>query len=135
MPLVVLGLTPGVLLVTLTITVQLPEAGMVNPLKLSAACPAENKLLPAPAQVPVAAPGVATLMLTRLSVNVLLVIGLTLLLVSVNVSVVLPPEAMGLVPKALAMVGTLTTTRSAVVGSGLVLPSNVVSAPIGMVLV
>jgi hypothetical protein len=60
------GLMPLVLLVTLKITVQVPLAGMVIPLKLRAVAPAESVLGVVPVQEPPTAPPTA-LMLTRVS--------------------------------------------------------------------
>jgi|ERR1035441_5565614 hypothetical protein len=67
-PDVVFGWTPGVLLVTLKIRVQLPLAGIVMPPKLTLVVPALNVEGVVPAHVPVTAP-VAALMLTSVSLK------------------------------------------------------------------
>src|SRR5579871_1104422 len=64
----VLGCAPGVVLVTLKVTVQLPLAGMVMPLKLSAVAPAVSEPGVVPVQVPPTAPPEA-LMLASVSVK------------------------------------------------------------------
>jgi hypothetical protein len=134
-PVQVFGFTPPVLLVIGTITVQLPAAGMVNPLKVSKpVCPAENRLVPAPAHVPVAAPGVAMLILDKVSVKLAPVSAAALVLLRVKVRLVVAPVEMVGVAKALLIVGEVTTVRVAVVASGLELPSKVVTAPTGIVL-
>jgi hypothetical protein len=63
----VFGFTPTVLLVTTTVTVQLPAAGMVSPVKLREVAPAVNELPEAPVQVPPAAPVADILILVRVS--------------------------------------------------------------------
>ena len=55
-PLVVLGLAPPTLLVTVTVSVQLSAAGSVKPVKLKAVAPALKVLALAPTQVPPAGP-------------------------------------------------------------------------------
>ena len=91
-PDVVLGCTPGVLLVTLKITVQLPFCGMVMPLKLSAVAPAVNVFGVVPAQVPVTLPP-AALIFVSVSVNAPPVsVVEALLLVNVSVTVEVPPD-------------------------------------------
>ena len=82
-----LGCVPTVLLVTVRMTVQLPLAGMVIPLKLSAVVPAV-KLFVSP-HVPLTAPAVA-LMFVSVSVNWPPVRFTELLLVKVKVSVEVP---------------------------------------------
>ena len=90
-PDVVLFWTPGVLLVTLKITVQLALAGMVIPLKLRAVWPAVNVLGVVPVQDPLTAPPTA-LMLVRVSVKAPLVRADVLTLVSVIVTTEVPPD-------------------------------------------
>jgi hypothetical protein len=82
--LVVFGLVPGVLLRTITETVQEPDAGMVMPLKLNAVWFTVKLLLPAPVQVPVAAPVALMNMLLKVSVKLALVSAMPLVLVSVK---------------------------------------------------
>ena len=90
-PDVVFGCTPGVLLVTTKVTVQLLLAGTVMPLKASAVAPAPSTFELAPVQVPPAAPPTA-LMLARVSLNEAPVnMVLALLLVNVSVTVEVPP--------------------------------------------
>jgi hypothetical protein len=89
-PEVVLLRAPGVLLVTLKITVQLPLAGIAIPLKLSAVWPAVNVEGVVPVQLPVTAPPTA-LILTSVSVNAPPVRGDVLLFASVRVTVDVPP--------------------------------------------
>ena len=67
-PEVVLGWAPGVLLVTLKITVQLLLAGIVMPVKLREVWPTVSVAGVVPVQVPLTAPPTA-LMLTNVSVN------------------------------------------------------------------
>jgi hypothetical protein len=67
-PDVVLGSAPVVVLVTLKITVQLPLAGIVIPVKLSAVAAAVNELGVVPTQVPPTAPPTA-LIFESVSVN------------------------------------------------------------------
>src|SRR5207248_2943581 len=71
-PEVVLFWGPGVLLVTLKVTVQLMLAGMLIPVKLSEVAPADNVLGVVPVHVPPTAPP-AALIFTRVSVNAPLV--------------------------------------------------------------
>src|ERR1035438_9640108 len=72
MPDVVLGLVATLLLVTLKITVQLPLAGIVMLVKLSAVAPPLNDDGVVPTQEPVTLPATA-LMFTSVSVNAPLV--------------------------------------------------------------
>jgi hypothetical protein len=90
-PEVVFGCTPAVLLVTLKITVQLPLAGMVIPLKLSAVAPAVSVFGVVPAQVPPTPPP-AALIFASVSVKAPPVIGNPLLLASVRVTTEVPPD-------------------------------------------
>ena len=78
-------------LVTLKITVQLPLAGRVMPLKLRAVAPAVKLLGVVPVHVPVTLPP-AALMLVRVSVNEPPVRAVELLLASVRVTVELAPD-------------------------------------------
>ena len=68
-PLVLFGFVPSVLEVTTTVTVQLPLAGMVMPLKLRLVAPAVKLLELAPVQVPPAFPVALIDMLTSVSVK------------------------------------------------------------------
>jgi hypothetical protein len=90
-PEVLLGWTPGVLLVTLNVTVQPLLAGIVIPVKLSAVAPALNEEGVVPVQVPPTAPP-AALMLASVSVNAPAVRAEALLLDSVSVTTELPPD-------------------------------------------
>ena len=89
-PDVVLLLPPTVLLVTLNVTVQLPD-GIVIPVKLSAVAPALKEEGVVPAQVPPTAPPTA-LMLASVSVNAPAVSAEALLLDRVSVTTELPPD-------------------------------------------
>ena len=89
-PEVTLGFAPWTLLVTLKVTVQLLEAGIVIPEKLSAVAPATNVAGVVPTQVPPTAPPVA-LILTSVSVNDPFVRGIALLFASVRVTTEFPP--------------------------------------------
>src|SRR5438128_1227095 len=90
-PDVVFGCPPGVLLVTLKMTVQLPFAGIVIPLKLRAVAPATRLFGLVPTHVPVTLPP-AALIFVNVSVNEAPVSALGLVLPSVNVTVLVPPE-------------------------------------------
>lgn len=90
-PEVLFGFTPGELLVTLKITVQLLFAGILIPLKLSAVSPPAKVAGRVPEQVPVTLPAVAD-MFTSVSVNDTLVSGIAFELVSVRVIVDVPPD-------------------------------------------
>jgi hypothetical protein len=90
-PEVVFGFEPTVLLLTSKITVQLPLAGIVIPLKLSAVAFATSVFGVVPTQVPVTLPPVA-LILTSESVNEALFNADALLLLNVRVTVELPPD-------------------------------------------
>ena len=89
-PEVVLGCTPGVLLVTPKVTVQEPLAGMLIPVKLNAVAPATNVFGVVPAQVPPTAPPTA-LILANVSVNAPPDSAEAFELLKVNVTVELPP--------------------------------------------
>src|SRR5437588_11665926 len=90
-PEVAFGFVPTVVLVTANVTVQLPLAGIVIPLKLNAVAFAASVFGVVPAQVPPTAPPTA-LILTRVSVNEALVSGDALVLLNVSVTVVVPPD-------------------------------------------
>ena len=89
-PEVVLASTPPVVLVTVKMTVQLPLAGMVIPLKLNAVAPAARVAGVVPTQVPVTAPP-AALMLVSVSVNAAPVNAAAFGLFSVTVTLAVPP--------------------------------------------
>src|ERR1035438_6517796 len=110
-PDVVLGLPPTVLLVTLNVTVQLPD-GIAIPVKLSAAAPALNVAGVVPAQVPPTAPPTA-LMLASVSENAPPVRAEALLFDSVRVTTELPPDAIEVGLNPLAIVGAANTVRVA----------------------
>src|ERR1035438_3678899 len=113
-PDVVLLLPPTVLLVTLNVTVQLPD-GIVIPVKLRAVAPALKEEGVVPAQVPPTAPPTA-LMLASGSVNAPPLRAEALLLDSVRVTTELPPDAIevGLNPLAMVAEAMLVTVRVAV---------------------
>src|SRR2546425_885284 len=90
-PEVAFGFVPTVVLVTANVTVQLPLAGIVIPLKLNAVAFAASVFGVVPAQVPPTAPPTA-LILASVSVNDALVNGDALLLLNVRVTVELPPD-------------------------------------------
>ena len=101
------------MLVTLKVTVQLLLAGIVIPVKLSAAAPAASVFGVVPAQLPVTAPPSA-LMLTSVSESAPPVSAEALLLVSVNVTAELPPDAIAAGLNALAMVGVASAVTVSV---------------------
>ena len=88
-PDVVFGLPPVWLLVTLKVTVQLPDAGIPMPVKLNAVWPAVNDEGVVPVQVPPTAPATA-LIFVSVSVNAPPVSADALLLVSVRVTTEVP---------------------------------------------
>jgi hypothetical protein len=89
-PEAVFGCTPAVLLVTEKMTVQLPLAGIVMPVKLNAVAPGANVFGVAPTQVPVTAPPTALILLS-VSVNAPPVSAEALLLLKVSVRVEVSP--------------------------------------------
>jgi hypothetical protein len=108
-PLVVFGLTPTVLEVTTTVTVQLPLAGMVNPLSVNAVA-AFAKLFPlAPTQVPPALCAPLIAMFASVSVKLAPVKALAFGFVNVKVIVEVPPLWIVPVPNAFAIVGAPNT--------------------------
>src|ERR1035441_8947283 len=111
-PDVVLLLPPTVLLVTLNVTVQLPD-GIVIPVKLRAVAPALKEEGVVPEQVPPTAPATA-LMLASVSVNAPPVRAEALLFDSVRVTTELPPDAIEVGLNPLAMGGAARTVRVAV---------------------
>ena len=104
-PEVWLVFVPGVSLVTANVTVQLPLAGMVMPLKLNAVAPALSMLGVVPTQVPPTAPPTAV-RLVRVSVKDAPVNGMVCVFVSVSVTVELSPLVMLVGLNALLMVGS-----------------------------
>src|SRR5260370_287388 len=127
-PDVVLGFPPTVLLVTLKVTVQLPLAGIVIPVKLSAVALALRVLGVVPAQVRPTAPPTA-LMLTSESVNAPPVRLEPLLFDNVRVARELPPDRMLVGLNALVMLGGATTVRLAVLLVAPVPPLVELTAP------
>ena len=101
---------PAVLEVMRTVTVQLALTGRVNPLILSDVAPLLRLLLLAPVQVPPAVWAPLTVMSVRVSVKLAPVSAVAFGLVSVKVMVEVPPETIGLVPNALAIVGRPSMT-------------------------
>ena len=87
----VLGSEPVVVLVTLNVTVQLPLAGIVIPVKLRAVAPAVKVDGAVPTQGPPTAPPNA-LILDSVSVNAPAVRAVALLLVNVIVTVEDAPD-------------------------------------------
>ena len=127
-PEAVLLLMPELLLVTVTVTVQLPVNGMVSPEKFNVPVwPAAKLFDDAPAQLPPAAPAPLMLMLARVSVKLEPVRGTLLELASVKVRRLVPPCPIGLVAKALAMVAGAATMRRAVLETGPVAASTLES--------
>ena len=116
-PEVVLLLPPRALLVTLKVTVQLPLAGIVMPVKLSDVWLAVNEDGVVPAQVPPTAPATA-LMLTSVSVNAPLVKAEALLLDRVRVTREVPPDGIVAGLNALVMVGAANTVSVALLLAG-----------------
>ncbi len=112
-PEVVFGCAPAVVLVTLNVTVQVPLAGMVIPVKLSAVAPAVKVLGVMPAHVPPTAPPEAFI-LDSASVNAPPVRAVALVFLRVRVTVDCPPEAIEIGLKALAIVGAARTVTVAV---------------------
>src|SRR5207253_2424807 len=106
----VLGLAPGMSLVTTKVTVHEPLAGIVRPVMLSAVCPALSALPAAPVHVPPAAPAALMRMLASVSVKPALVSATPLVLAIVSVTVEVPSAAMLAGAKALAIVGTAAVT-------------------------
>jgi len=90
-PEVAFGSEPAVELVTLNVTVQLPLAGIVIPLKLRAVAPAVSDVGVVPTQVPPTAPPNA-LIFESVSLNAPPVRAAVLLLVKVSVTVEDPPD-------------------------------------------
>ena len=114
-PLAVLVKVPEVLLVMVSVTVQLPAAGMVRPAKVSVPVCAAVKLFDeAPTQVPPAAPAAETAMLVSVSVKVAAVSATLLGFVIVKVMTLTAPGAMEVTPNALAMVAGAATMSRAV---------------------
>jgi hypothetical protein len=89
-PEVALGRTPGVLLVTSKMTVQLLFKGIVIPLKFRLVAPVDKLLGVVPVQVPVTAPPTA-LIFVSVSVKETLVRAMLLSLLSISVTVEVPP--------------------------------------------
>jgi len=127
-PDVVFGCTPGVLLITAKVTVQLLLAGIVMPVKLNAVAPAASVFGVVPTQVPPTAPPTA-LMFVSVSVNAAPVSVKALLLLKVSVTVELPPTWIKAGTKALAMVGRATTVRLAMLLTAPATASSAVVAP------
>ena len=103
-PDVVFGFPPVWLLVTLKVTMQLPDAGIPMPVKLKAVWPTVNDEGEVPVHVPPTAPPTA-LILVNVSVNAAPVSAEELLLLSVTVTTELAPEAIEVGLNDLAMLG------------------------------
>jgi hypothetical protein len=95
--------------VTLNITVQLPLAGIVIPVKLRAVAPAVKVDGAVPTQVPPTAPPSA-LIFDSVSVNAPPVIAVALAFFKVSVTVELPPDTIDAGLNALAIVGVPTSS-------------------------
>lgn len=109
-PEVEFGFEPVALLVTGKVTVQLPLAGIVIPVKLKAVAPAPKVLGVVPTHVPPTAPPTA-LMFVSVSLNDPPVSAEPFELLKVNVTVELPPEEIVVGLKAFAIVGAAKTIR------------------------
>ncbi len=128
-PLVVLCHVPETFDVIVTVTVQLAPAPSVGTVRLSAVAPTTRAgALVMPAQVPPIVV-LATDMLDRASVKLRFLSAIVLPLVSVNVITLVPPCAIGLVPKAFAIVGALATLSVAVLEPVPAAPVCVVATP------
>jgi len=112
-PEVVFGLTPVLLLVTRKVTVQLPDAGRLIPVKLKAVCPAVNVDGVVPLHVPPTAPATA-LMFVRVSVKAPPLRADVLPLDKVRVTMEVPPAAMLVGLNAFAMLIAAHTVKVAV---------------------
>ena len=95
-------------LVTLKVTVQVPLAGIVIPLKLRAVAPAVKVFGVVPTHVPPTAPPEAFIF-ASVSVNAPPVSAVALVFFKVSVTVEAPPDTIDLGLKALAMVGAVNT--------------------------
>jgi hypothetical protein len=113
-PLVVLGCTPNVVDVTVTVTVQLLLAGIEIPLKVSAVVAFAKLLLAAPVHVPPALWAPLIDILLKVSEKPAPVKILALGLESVNVMVEVPPVTMVAGLKAFEMVAGPSTVKFAV---------------------
>jgi hypothetical protein len=123
-PEVVFGFDPEVLLVTSKMTVQLPAAGIVIPLKINPVAP-RTRVPGAAPHVPVTLPPAATI-LASVSLNEALVNAVVaLLLLNVKVTVEVPPDTITFGEKAFAMVGAARTVKVSVLLTG---PAVVVCA-------
>jgi hypothetical protein len=111
-PLVMFGFTPGVLEVTRTVTVQLPLAGIVIPLKVRLVAPLAKLFVPAPVQVPSAFCAPLIAMFARVSVNDAAVRLIELVFVRVNVIVDVSEDEIVAGLNALAIEGLASTVRS-----------------------
>lgn len=117
-PLVAFGWTPTTLLVTASVTVQLPLAGIVKPLRLNAVCPSVRLLPLAPTQVPPAFCAPLTAMSVSASVKLAPVRAIPFVFVKVKLIVDVPPLTIVAGLKAFTMVGlasALTVRSSAAV--------------------
>jgi len=112
-PDVVLGLDPALLLVTLKVTVQLPDGAIAIPMKLRAVVPAVRLVGLAGGQVPPTGPPAADIF-TSVSVNAPPVNAEALLFDNVSVTVEAPPALMVAGLNALLMVGATRTVKVAV---------------------
>ncbi len=118
-PEAVLLCTPGTSLVTTTVTVHEPLAGMVRLDSASEVCPAVRALPAAPAQVPPASPAAKIAMFASVSVNPAEVSAAPLVLASVKVIVDVPSALIVAGANAFAMVGVAAlTVRVAMLDGG-----------------
>jgi hypothetical protein len=100
-------------LVTPKVTVQFPLAGIVMPVKFTTGAPAVKTLPAAPPHDPADAPPTAVIF-ESVSENEAFVNAVALLLVKVNVTVEVPPDAIVVGENAFPMVGGAITVMLAV---------------------
>ncbi len=128
-PLEVFGWEPDTALVTVTCTVQLAPAARPGTVRLRFVAPARSAgELIVPTQLPPMAPFAADIP-TSTSVKFRFVRAVVFALVMVSVSVLVPPCAMGLVPKAFEIAGGAATKRVAVLDPAPAAPVCAVATP------
>jgi hypothetical protein len=129
-PLVLFGNMPGVLLITMIDTVQLPLAGIVRPAKESNPPWLAVKALPdAPVHVPPAAPVALMNMPARVSLKAAPVRAMPLLLAIVKSICDVPPSEMVLGVNDLAMVGTTDVTVNVAVLEAAPMAASLLDTP------
>ena len=112
-PEAVLGLVPGTVPLTTTVTVHESDAGMESPVKDKLVCPAMKLFPPAPAQLPPAAALASIDMPESVSVKAALVSAILFGFVIVKVIVLVAPRAIVVGENALKMVGDPVTESEA----------------------